>query len=255
MATTAVGRMQALGRAELTLLVRNKTALFTALGIPVLLTFGVRTTVTGMDLAGTGLSVGTVLLPGTLGFVLLFAVYGNLIGAYTVRREELVLKRLRTGEPNDVEILAGSALPTVIIALAQCVLLIVGGAAVLDLETPKRPDLLAAGLVLGMVMMVVMAAATAIITRSGEAAQLTPMPLMAVSFLFSSVFVPLEILPDRMADVCRLLPMTPVMELLRGGWVGGVDGFEALRALVVAVAWTALAVFAVRRWFRWEPRH
>ncbi|MGH3324906.1 MAG: ABC transporter permease, partial [Streptomyces sp.] len=31
-------------------------------------------------------------------------------------------------------------------------------------------------------------------------------------------------------------------------------GLDTARALGVAVLWTVLAVFAVRRWFRWEPR-
>ncbi|MGO4431161.1 hypothetical protein AB4Z54_73365, partial [Streptomyces sp. MCAF7] len=35
----------------------------------------------------------------------------SLVGVFVVRREELVLKRLRTGELRDVEILAGSATP------------------------------------------------------------------------------------------------------------------------------------------------
>ncbi|MCF6523593.1 ABC transporter permease [Streptomyces sp. JJ36] len=252
--TTVTGRLRALGRAELTLLVRNRTALFSALVIPIALTFAVRSVVADMDLSGTGLSTGTVLLPGAIGFVLLFAVYANLVGTYVVRREELVLKRLRTGEPGDAEILAGAALPAVVIALAQCVLLVVGGAALLDLAAPESPELLVLGLLLGLAFTAIAAAATAAFTGSAEGAQLTPMPLMMVSFILCGVFVPLDLLPDGVAAVAEWLPVTPVMELLRGGWTGGTDGGEALQALGVAVAWTALAGWVVRKRFRWEPR-
>ncbi|AXK34837.1 ABC transporter permease [Streptomyces armeniacus] len=252
--TTAAGRLRALGRAELTLLVRNRTALFSALAIPVLLTVTTRGLVEEMDLSGTGLSVGTVLLPGSMGFVLLFAVYSNMVGTYTARREELVLKRLRTGEPGDTEILLGAALPTIVIAVTQCVLLAVGGAILLDLSAPGAPVLLVAGLLLGLALTVAAAAASTIVTRSTEAAQMTPLPLMMVSFVFSEVFVPLDGMPDTVAAVAAWLPMSPVMELLRGGWTGDLGAAEALRALVVAGAWTALALWAVRKRFRWEPR-
>lgn len=254
MNTVVVGRMMALSRAELTLLVRNKTAMFMALVIPAVLTFGVRSTVDGMDLTGTGLTVGTVLLPGAIGYVLLFAVYANLIGSYVVRRQELVLKRLRTGEARDAEILVSGALPTVAIGLVQCALLLVGGAVLLELAPPEDPELVVVGVLLGMALMVALAAVSSAITSTAESAQLTPMPLMMVSFIGSGMLLPLEVLPDRVAMVCQWLPLTPVMELVRGGWTGGLEGVDALRAVGIAVVWTALAVFAVRRWFRWEPR-
>ena len=250
----AVRRLRALGRAELILLLRNRTALFTAMIIPVALTVATRGGIADMDLSGTGLSAGEVMLPGAIGFVLLFAVYSNLVGTYVVRREELVLKRLRTGEPTDGEILAGSALPYVVIALAQCLLLAVGGALLLDLAPPEAPGLLALGLLLGLAVTTLAAAVTASYTGTAEAAQMTPMPLMLVSFILSGVLVPLEVFPDMVATAAGYLPFTPVMELVRGGWTGGPDTGETLRAVAVAVAWTALCAWGVRRRFRWEPR-
>lgn len=249
-----VRRLRALGRAELTLLLRNRTALFTALVVPVALTFATRGAVPEDTLANAGLSAGDLVLPGAIGFVLLFAVYSNLVGTYVVRREELVLKRLRTGEPRDAEILAGAALPSVVIALAQCVLLAAGAATLLDLAPPEAPELLALGLVLGLALTALCAAATAAFTATAEAAQMTPMPFLLTSFILSGVLVPLETFPDGVAGAAGYLPFTPVMDLVRGGWSGGADGGETLRAVGVAVAWTLLAGWVVRRRFRWEPR-
>lgn len=255
MTTLAAVRLRALGRAELTLLLRNRAALFTALLLPIGMTLAVRSGVQGMDLSGTGLTVGTVLLPGAIGFVLLFGVYVNLVSTYVVRREELVLKRLRTGEAGDTEILLGAALPAIVIAVTQCALLLAGGALLLDLSAPEQAGLLVLGLLLGLALMVAAAAATAIVTKGTEAAQLTPMPLMMLSFGLSGVFVPLDIMADRLADFAAWLPMTPVMELVRGGWTGELSAAEALRATALAASWVGIALWAVRRRFRWEPRH
>ncbi|GAA4802172.1 ABC transporter permease [Streptomyces ziwulingensis] len=253
-AATAIRRMTALARAELILLGRSRGALFAAVFVPLVLPLSVRTTAGELDLAEAGLTVGTVVLPAAIGFSLLFAVYSALVGVFVVRREELVLKRLRTGELRDAEILGGSAMPAVVTGLVQCLLLTVGCSVLLDLSAPAAPHLAVLGLLLGFVLCASLAAVTAGFTRTGESAQVTPMPLMLVSIAGSGMFVPLELLPDKVAAGCELLPLTPVITLVRGGWTGDLTAAEALTATAVAVAWSVLAVFAVRRWFRWEPR-
>lgn len=252
--TAARGRVFALARGELTLLARNKAALTYALVLPGMLTYSMKTAVEGVDLKGTGLDLGTLLLPGSIGMALVLAVYMNLVGVYVIRREELVLKRLRAGELTDPEILSGSALPAVLLALVQCVLLVGGLSVVLDVAAPKAPYLAVVGLAVGVVQMVMLAAATAAFTKSAESAQLTPVPMMLISMAAGGLFVPLEVMPDQVASVCELLPLTPVVDLVRAGWTGGMSAADALGALATALAWTVLAGWAVRKRFPWEPR-
>ncbi|AJP02972.1 membrane protein [Streptomyces cyaneogriseus subsp. noncyanogenus] len=253
-ATTPRSRMAALARAELTLLGRSKGTLFAVLFVPAVLPLSLYSALEEMDLGEAGLTVGTVVLPAAIGFSLLFAVYGALVGVFVARREELVLKRLRTGELRGAEILAGSALPAGATGLVQSLLLAVGCTVLLDVPAPPAAHLAVAGVLLGLVMCGALAAVTAGFTRTSESAQVTPMPLLLVSMLGSGVSIPLEVLPDRLVPVCRALPLTPVITLVRGGWTGNLTATEALGALVTALAWTVAAVFAVRRWFRWEPR-
>ncbi len=252
--TTPVGRMTALAKAELTLLTRTKATLFAALFVPLVLPFSFSATVDNMDLDGTGLSVGAVILPAALGFSLLFAVYSSLVSVYASRREELVLKRLRTGELRDTEILAGAALPSVTIGLVQSLVLIIACVPLLDAGMPKAPHWTVLGLLLGLVMWPALAAVTSSFSRSVEGAQVAAMPLLLISMLGSGTVVPLEVMPDGLASVVELLPLTPVITLMRGGWAGNLSGSDALVAILTAVGWTVLSLWAVRRWFRWEPR-
>ncbi|MFJ4202240.1 ABC transporter permease [Streptomyces sviceus] len=252
--TTPAGRLGALARAEFTLLGRSRATLVTAVLVPLSLPFMMRSVVDDMDVQSVGLSAGLVLLPAAIGFTLLFGVYSALVGVFTARREELVLKRLRTGELRDLEILCGTALPIGATGLVQSLVLIAGSTALLGLPAPHAPHLAALGLLLGLVMCAALAAVTAAVTRTVESAQVTTLPFVLVSMSLSGVTVPLELLPDRLASVCELLPMSPVITLVRGGWAGTLSPYEALGALATAVAWTVLAVFAVGRWFRWEPR-
>lgn len=252
--TTRAGRLSALGRAELTLLVRNRTMLFMALFMPLLLIASTKASLQNVDLDGTGLSIMEVAMTGGVGMVLLLVVYMNLTSAYTARREELVLKRLRTGEVSDAEILAGTALPAAALALAQCVVLVVAGITLLDISAPQRPELLVLGVLAGVGLMAVLAAASAGFTRTVESAQITTLPMLLISSLGSGLFVPLEALPDKIASICELLPMTGIVTLVRAGWLGGTSGGDLVIAGLNALAWLVLAVFAVKLWFRWEPR-
>lgn len=253
-ATNPLRRMYALARAEVTLLLRNRSALFVALLLPVFMVVTFRSSADQLDLAETGLTANEVVMTGGIVMVLLLVVYLNLVPTYVARREERVLKRLRTGELTDHEILTGSALPAVLLALAQCVMLVVAGAVLLDLSAPARPDLLLVGVLLGSAILALLAALTAAYTKTVESAQVTGMPLLLVSMFGSGVFVPLDIFPDNVAEGLRFLPATPVADLVRGGWLGGMDGAEQLQALGLAVAWTVLAFELVRRQFRWDPR-
>ncbi|NBE53917.1 ABC transporter permease [Streptomyces boluensis] len=253
--TTSAGRLAALGRAELTLLGRSKGMLVTALIVPLLLPLSVAQTLKEDMLAKAGVTMGTSMLAAGVGFAMLFAVYSALTNIFVARREELVLKRLRTGELRDREILAGTALPAALIGVVQCVVVAFGCMAMVDLEAPKALHLTVLGVLLGIVLMVALAAVTAAFSRTAESAQVSSLPLMFVSMIGSGMTVPLEVFPDKLASVLELLPASPAIRLVRGGWTGDLTAYEALGAVATAVAWVVIAVFAVQRWFRWEPRH
>ncbi|MER8099487.1 ABC transporter permease [Kitasatospora sp. NPDC094016] len=262
--STTARRLLSLGRAEATLLLRNRAALFTALLLPLLLIAGRRNMLKQQAESHPGLDVDTLLITGTIGGVLAFVVYYNLTAAYVARRNELVLKRLRTGEARDIEILAGTAVPSVSLALMMCAVVGIGAAALLKLSTPVNPLLLAVGLVLSIAVFIALAAISSAFTKTVETAGITTLPVLLVSQFGSGLLIPLEIMPPGLADFCRLLPTTPAFQLIRIGWTGS-DGSAAATGfagtwstaaphLVTGTVWLGLAVWGAVRYFRWESR-
>lgn len=258
-ASSPAGRVMAMSGAELRLLLRNKTALFMVLAMPVLLVVAL------MGVAeDVGIDLGVYLAGMLIGFVLLFVVYYNLVTTYVARREELVLKRLRTSEAQDREIMLAAAVPSLAIAVAQVVLGVLGAVLLLDMEAPVNPLLVIAAVIAGAAVFVLLALVSTVFTRTTELAQVTTMPLMIVCLLFSGLTFPLEVLPEAAATAARLLPLTPVVELTQLGLAGAVGeaepvGFtatfgEAVVPAAVLVLWLYLGVYGVKRWFRWEPR-
>ena len=256
---TAVARVTALGRAEGLLLRRNPTSLLIALASPIGLLAFFRAS--GMDF---GPGYGATLVITMTAVALIFVVYYNLVTSLVARRQELVLKRLRTGELGDVEIIAGTAGPSVVIAWGQILISIVVAVLGADLGRPVNPALVLIAVGLGTAVFVLLAAATTVLTASVELAQFTTTPFTVVPLLLSGVMVPLDQLPEAVQQVFRVLPLTPVVELLRlgltgttrnGGTVGLAGSFApAVLPLLVLAGWLVAAGWLTRRWFRWEPR-
>lgn len=255
-------RIGSLGRAEALLLRRNTFALLTALALPVGAVLTLRLSVELSD--AVSLSAGAAMVTTLTAVTLNLVVYYNLVTALVARREELVLKRLRTGETSDAEILAGTAAPAVAIAWTQIALGGVAAFAVFGMAAPVNVLLVLAALVLGTVVFVLLAAVSTAVTRSVEMAQVTTMPVLFVPLTLSGLYLPLTEFPAPLAQFARVLPLTPVVDLLRLGLTGTApdgrvvdlaDTFgAAVPPLLVLVVWAAACGWATRRWFRWEPR-
>jgi ABC-2 type transport system permease protein len=256
-------RIAALSWAEGVLLRRNRIALLTALVLPVALVFALKAAPAVVG-AGGSRGVGAVLLTGLTAFALLLAVYHNLVTALVARREELVLKRLRTGETTDAEILAGTAVPAIAIAWAQIAVAAVAAVAVFGMAPPANAVLVLAALILGTVVFALLAVVSTAATRTVEMAQVTTLPVLTIPFALSGLLVPLAVLPEPLRWLAQALPLTPVVTLMRLGLTGtaagghhlglaAAFGAAAIPVLVLA-AWIAAGTWAARRWFRWESR-
>jgi len=255
-------RIMALARAEAVLLRRNRTALLTAVVLPAPMVYGFKT-LPGAAGAGGG-GAGAAFLTGLTAFALLFAVYYNLVTTLVARRDQLVLKRLRTGETTDGEILAGTAAPAVAIAWTQVAVAGLATVAVSGLARPANAILALLALAGGSVVFVLLAVVSAAVTRSVEMAQLTTLPVLIVPFAFSGLVFRLALLPEPLRWVADALPLTPVAELMRlaltgtagdGHHLGLTANFAAAAVpVLVLAAWTLAGGWAARRWFRWEPR-
>jgi ABC-2 type transport system permease protein len=259
----ATRRVASLARAEAVLLRRNPAALGSALLAPLPLSvLPLANSEAPGELGAAG--VGAILVIGLTVFTLLLGVYYNLVTALVARREDFVLKRLRTGEISDTEIIVATAAPAVAIAWVQVAIGLAVGFVFLDLGIPVNPVLALVGVVLGAALCAVLAAAVTIVTSSVEMAQLTATPLLVVSLTFSGAMIPLEILPEPLFRLAQGLPLTPVVDLVRLGLTGttpngdvvGLGGTftAAVLPIMILGAWLAVGGWLIRGRFRWEPR-
>lgn len=241
--TTTRQRLIALTGANVRLLTRNRLTLTYAFLMPLL--------PLALALVGSGepndaqvvQSVGACLLTA-----LLFSAFYSVLSSTVTRRDELVLKRLRTGEATDTEIISAMVLPGVAIVVGV-ILLIMAASPLVGLPLPERPMLLLAGTVLAAVCFATLGLWTAAWTSNAEAAQLTCLPVFALGF--AGMFVGL--MPEAVARVFELTPGAAVIELLAASWVNTARA-DLIQSLVVLFVWAVAAVVLAGRSMRWEPR-
>ncbi|GAA2109071.1 ABC transporter permease [Actinomadura alba] len=256
-----------IARLDLTLLWRNRTALFSVIGVP--LFFGAMLLISrdnGNKTAGLDAVLYTA--TGDIAFFLIFPVFINLVNVFTARREELTLKRLRGGALSDIEILGGSVVSAALLYFAQVSVVIVIIATALGAGAPANPLLLVLAMVLGTVVFALLALALSGVTPTTELAQMTVLPIMIVCIAGSGFMFPLGSLPDALQPIARALPLTPVVDIARTAYLGQdftfgggreqlgfVESWAACgRGLLLLVVWIVTGTYAARRWFRWEPR-
>lgn len=243
-----VPRLLGLARAELTLLLRNRLQVVMAILMPLmvpLLLWPIRDA--GASPEAMAASLGSMYI-----MALLFVVFYTLLSTYVARRQAHVLKRLRTGEARDLEILAAAAVPALVIAAVMITLMTAIAIPLLDLPAPESPLLIVLGVGLGALVMVPFALITANISRTVESVQVTCLPFMALALIGAGVALPVELLPEVAQRLIMIVPTAPMVELVQMGWLG-MDG-ELWRSLLILAGWIVLGTWEVLRRFRWEPR-
>lgn len=255
MTTILPSRTAGLARWNAVLLTRNRLALFYALVMPLAPLAFLFTGERGDPAAGSAAIVFT------MSIAVLFPVYYNLLSQFVSRRDELVLKRLRTGEIRDAELLTAMALPGVVIAFAVAIVA-VPVALAFGQDAPLNPAIYLVTVAASCVLFVAFAFWTAAWTRSAEAAQMTSMPVILLGVVGQMV----EAFPESAQRWVDLTPGAAITNLVRSSWFG-FDGSGTERTLdfadtwaaagnplLVLLAWTGLAAWLASRSMQWEPR-
>jgi ABC-2 type transport system permease protein len=248
----SVRRTAALTRANVTLLLRNRTTLIYALVVP-LAPLALLFAMDGQNAGGGATALANVTLMAAL-----FPVFYNILSQMVTRRDELVLKRLRTGETRDAEIIASLAIPGLAVMLAITVLSLPVAMAAGEPFPANLPLYLVGALIVG-VTFAALALWTAAWTRNAEAAQMTSLPVIALAVAGGLA----PAMPERIGEVLAYTPGGAMAELVQLFWYGldddtAVSVADAMAAAVspiaVLVAWAVVACALAARSMRWEPR-
>src|SRR3954471_17568196 len=198
MTTLSLRRTVSLTRWNMVLLSRNRLAFLYGLVVPLLPLGLLFTGQRGSPSVGAGAIVTLFMV------IAFFPVYYNVLAQFVSRRDELVLKRMRTGETRDAELLVSIALPGATSALALSAVA-VPIAAALGQPLPVNPLLYAALAVLTVTMFTAFAYWTAAWTRSAESAHLTSLPIILLASI-GPLAITAPDMSERLRDILSFTP-------------------------------------------------
>lgn len=188
--------------------------------------------------AYTAMIIGTT---GILGLTITMSAY----------REKGVLRRLRATPLRPYTILAAQVVVIFVMTVLGMVLLVLAGNLVYDLRFDGNPfDIVAAFLLcslsffsLGFILAGVMPTA-----RTG---QVVGMVIFYPMLFLSGAGLPLELLPDNVRQFSNFLPLTHVVTLLRGLWVGESWSQHTSEVIILSTL-LIIGVLISSKTFRWE---
>lgn len=260
-------RTTALARAETLQFARNRTLLINAavfpLGFGLVMFFVTRAT----DDASTT-DAAAMALEYFLVFALMFVQFYTVLSMATTRRDEGVMKRLRTGEARDAEILGAFSFPgavlTVLFTVVMAVALVVLGA-----PGPVNVLPVIVAVLLGLAVCTGLALVTSGMTKNAEAAQITSLPVMIL--MFASMGSIRQMFPDSVNGMIERTPFALIFDLSQYGWAGNTmtdriadDGSapldftgvlsETWPMMVMLAAWAVVCLWAGAKYVKWDVR-
>jgi ABC-2 type transport system permease protein len=175
----------------------------------------------------------------------------GLVITITTYREKGVLRRLRTTPISPLVILSAQVIVLFIMTLAGMLLLIVAGKLVYHIRFEGNILSVFAGFVLCCLSFFAIGFILASLLSTGRTAQVVGLVILYPMLFLSGAGFPRELLPETIKKVSTFLPLTYVVNLLRGLWVGETWSQHSTDVIVL-VAFLVLGVLISAKTFRWE---
>jgi ABC-2 type transport system permease protein len=191
----------------------------------------------GLGFVDTSVPAYTAIIIGTTGLM-------SLAISVASHREQGVLRRYKATPLRPLAYLGAQVITLYLMTAGGMVLLVLTGKIFFHLRFAGNVFDVWAGFTLSCAAFFALGFVLAGIMPTARSAQVTAM-------ILSGAAIPREVLPAGVRSVAKFLPMTPVVDLLRGLWTGG--GWTGHSGDVLFLAGTTIVftLIAVRT-FRWE---
>lgn len=192
------------------------------------------------------------LLPGFIGMgIMTYSVIG-MASVISLYRQQKIFRRILATPLKVRDFFAAQILAYLALSLVQAVIILVAGIVLFNARVYGNLGYMFVLVLLGNVIFLNLGFVVGSFSQTVQAASglgnIVTMPMM----FFSGVFFPTENLPSVLAAVVRYLPLTPMLEALRGVLLDGNSVWSYPRALAILAAWIAGTSFLAVRTFRFD---
>ncbi|MFQ5823070.1 MAG: ABC transporter permease [bacterium] len=169
----------------------------------------------------------------------------------TIYRETGVLRRLKATPLHPQTILTAQGSVIFLMTALGMTLLIVAAKIVYSLRFDGNPFNVLMAFILSSLSFFALGFVLAGLMPTARSAQIVAMVLFYPMIFLSGATIPREVLPETIRNYAQILPLTHVVNLLRGLWIG--DGWNVhVKEVVILSALLIFGVVLSAKTFRWE---
>ncbi|MGD9099732.1 MAG: ABC transporter permease [Anaerolineae bacterium] len=235
---------------ELLLFLRDRTATFFSLLFPLLMVafFGYLNREGQVE----NVSYASFLVAGGIGMVVSSAAFENLGVALARQRDEGILKRLGGTPLRPWTLVGAKVLAAAFIILVQTILMTAVNVLLFDAEISGAPLWILTVLLMGVLTFATLGLALAGLSRNTDVATAAASALSMPMQFLCGTFFPVDEMPALLRHIAHALPLTYLVDALRGAMLGGGNPWDYAKDWAVLLGCLALAFAIAVKTFRWE---
>jgi len=250
-----VNDMRALAKytwTEIKLFLREPIGAFFTLGFPLMMLF-LFGTIYGNEPSEYFNGYGTVdvSIPAYTAMIIATTGIMGLTITMATYREKGILRRLRVTPLRPQVILIAQVVVIFLMTVAGMLLLILAGKLVYNLRFDGNPLNVALAFILSSLSFFSLGFVLASVMPNARTAQVVGMVIFYPMLFLSGAGMPLEIMPEGIQNFSKFLPLTHVVTLLRGLWIGD-PWNQHTSEVIVLLGMLVAGVLISARTFRWE---
>lgn len=194
-------------------------------------------------------------LPGQVGFSILFATLFGIAFTFFTLREQLVLKRFYASPVRRINILVGIGVSRLFFQLLNVTVLILFGHFFLNFTLQHGAATFIEMVLLSVIMLFLLMGVGLIF--SSIAKNDTSIPLLINLFgfpqmLLSGTFFPITVFPKWLQQICNILPLTQFNNAMRKISFDGLHLWDCMKEIGILAVWITITYIIVARVIKWE---
>lgn len=194
-------------------------------------------------------------LPGQVGFSILFATLFGIAFTFYTLREQLVLKRFYASPVSRINILVGIGISRLFFQLINVVVLIGFGHFFLNFTLQHGALTFIEMVLLSVVMLFLLMGVGLIFSSIVKSDATIPLFINLFGFpqmLLSGTFFPITVFPKWLQDICYWLPLTQFNNAMRKISFDGLHLFDCWKELGILAIWIIVVYAILSRVIKWE---
>jgi ABC-2 type transport system permease protein len=201
-----------------------------------------------------GVRAPEALLAGLIGYGCANTAFAGLAIQLVLRRENGILKRLRSTPLPSATYVASLLVSTLVVFGLQTIALFLLGSALYSTPFPADVASLIAAIVVGAAVFAALGTATASVIRSAEGSSAVVNSILLPMAFLSGSFGETRHLPAFLRAIADVLPLKYFIDLVNAVYLRGHGIWTRPEDLAVLAAWGLFGLLFTMRKFHWEPR-